>query len=218
MPGPFAQLFRTGDLESASDHEYERLRARASARAGDSATVFAWCAGIGLAIVWAGGGVAMAAVVAGLTRPAGAAVVPADNFGRVWSVNVAFALVAGFVAARLVFEWRLSKAMHRLQNKAGCPYCEFSLVGLKPELGAVTCPECGQMVVLAEHHIAPDALFVPGSGPPVSNAGPLGSFQGEVPKGKDRRIRRMLSGIPNRQVQQAATRPDAPGGGEFLSE
>ena len=218
MAGMFAQLFRTGDLESTSDNEYERLRARASARNGDGAALAAASAAVGAALAWGFGGILIAWMVTALSSQPGNSGGGAPTIaGRVWTLNILFALLAGFLAMRLTYEWRLAKAMRRVQNKAGCPYCEFSLVGLKAEMGAVTCPECGQLVVLAEHHIPPDALYTQHSGPPVSDAGPLGSFTGQVPKGRERMIRRQYGGIPSRQ-QQPAARPDAPGGGEFLSE
>ena len=43
--------------------------------------------------------------------------------------------------------------------RALCPFCEFSLVGLMPSQGRVRCPECGEVVVLAEHRIHEDDLI-----------------------------------------------------------
>ena len=78
---------------------------------------------------------------------------------RVWGLANIFvaALIAGAVGTAV--RWMLLvRSIRRIINKAACPFCEFSLVGLRVEHGWVRCPECGQRVYLHEHRLTPDDL------------------------------------------------------------
>lgn len=66
------------------------------------------------------------------------------------------AMVVVFVVVRRIM---LLRTMARILNRAVCPFCDFSLVGLIPTSGRVTCPECGQAIVLAEHRLTEDDLI-----------------------------------------------------------
>ncbi len=89
-------------------------------------------------------------------------------------------VVAGtvFLAAFFGLRWTMIvRSIHNILNKAGCPFCDFSLVGLKIEMGKVRCPECGGDVYLHEHRLNPDDL-IPDShrNAPIPGAGPRGAY------------------------------------------
>jgi hypothetical protein len=74
-----------------------------------------------------------------------------------------------------------------LVNKAGCPFCHFSLVGLSPEKEGgtgskpvVRCPECGELVSIFDHGIMPDDLLTErDKRRPFMGAGPAGAYRVE---------------------------------------
>lgn len=176
-------LFRPKDLEHIPERKYRQLIFQALVRRGDAAWAVPAVVGIVAAMAWIAAGAAVAALV---TRGGGGV-----NWMRVGAVNV---MIGGLVAFTVgsVVRWRMVTAsIRRLINKAVCPYCEFSLMGLQAEYGGVVCPECGERVMLGELGLSPEDLHeAPNT--PYAGAGRLGSYSGQVPE--EKRIRALKRG------------------------
>lgn len=79
---------------------------------------------------------------------------------REWAVGNLLVGVLISVAVAVAVRWYLLvRSIKRLINRAGCPFCEFSLVGLRIEHGWVRCPECGQRVYLHEHRLSEEDIL-----------------------------------------------------------
>ena len=168
-------FFSVPELGNYSEEEYERLVWQAKLRRGDAIWVIPAFVGVLAAAVWIGIGVAFAlGMKASGSAPSGAAL-------RVWGLaNIFVAILIGVAIGTAVRWMLLVRSIRRLINKAGCPFCEFSLVGLRIEHGWVRCPECGQRVYLHEHRLSPDDL-VPeherNKPLPALGAGEMGAYR-----------------------------------------
>jgi hypothetical protein len=188
MLGLLSNLFP--DLSKYSDEEYEKLVWQAKVRRGDAI----WVVPLGVGLL-AGGLWILAAVIMQLgIQRMGPTVGPPPMLG--WGVINGIVALSIAVAAAGTTRWVLIvRSIRRLVNKAGCPYCEFSLVGLRVQSGWVRCPECGQRVALHEHRLTEDDLIPEGGWyRPIDGAGPRGAYQPpgvpEVRTGPNGRARR----------------------------
>ncbi len=158
---------RLPELDGYSDEECQRLVWQAKIRREDAMWILPLCAGAAALLVWAGIAGSVAVLLASLwpatmSGPADAKIAVALGFGAliVWMAWVG--------TARLL----ILRSIRAMLNRAGCPYCDFSLIGLKVKAGYVTCPECGSRVGLHEINLTAEDLAVKGRGggvpPPVS--------------------------------------------------
>lgn len=166
-------LFRPPDLEHIPDRRYRDLIERAICKRRDA--VWLIPLSVFLAVIFALSILNYALIT--LVAPTGAKV----NWSKVWFAYILIASPIAFGAASLV-RWRMITAsIRRLVDKASCPYCEFSLKGLVVEKDTVTCPECGQRVVLHENNLTPEDLLI-ASNTPFDAAGKLGAYTGAIPQ------------------------------------
>lgn len=191
-------LFRPAELEHIPEREYARLIERATVRRGDAAWVLPLIAGLVCAAAWLAIGYSAAAFLSGRGGGRGGAI--GVNWARIGVVNVLIALVVVTTVGAMV-RWRLvTNSIKRLVNKAACPYCEFSLMGLEVEMGGVVCPECGERTVLSEIGLTKEDLVVLAT-QPFDGAGKLGSYSGVVPEAGEKKIHvdRKGEGIKRKQ-------------------
>lgn len=172
-----SSIFADQELEGYSDEELAKLTWQAKVRRADAI----WVIPLLVAIV---AGVAWLFAAAFLTRgmQTVGTILSGPTFGRWIAINGVVALTIACAAGALV-RWRmLVTSIKRIVNKAGCPYCEFSLVGLRVNHGWVQCPECGQRVYLFEHKLTPEDL-VPESVKrrPPEGAGAMGAYKPPKP-------------------------------------
>lgn len=168
-----SSIFSDPELDGYSDEELAKLTWQAKVRRADAIWVIPLAVGIVAGIAWL---VAAAAITQGMNSTG--TILTGIAFGRWAALNGVVALTIAGAAGALV-RWRmLVTSIKRIVNKAGCPYCEFSLVGLPVKSGWVQCPECGQRVYLFEHKLTPEDLvpesarFGAGTG-----AGPMGAYK-----------------------------------------
>ncbi len=170
-----SKLFSVPELNKYSEKEYERLVWQAKLRRGDAIWVIPCGAGVLAAAAWIAIGVVfVVSMKASGTAPTGAAL-------RVWGAANIFVAILIAVAVATAVRWMLLvRSIRRLINKAGCPFCEFSLVGLRVDHGWVRCPECGERVFLLEHRLSPDDLLTEqerNKPLPSLGAGELGAYR-----------------------------------------
>ncbi len=184
------QILNIPELSGYSDQEYDRLVAQAKLRRGDAIWVLPGLAGILAGIVWVGVGVGIMLAIKASNAAAVAAgsISIANTSIRGWVVgNICVGLLIAVAAAVSVRWLLLVRSIKRLINRAGCPFCEFSLVGLRVDHGWVQCPECGQRVYLHEHRLTEeDILTDEQKRKPIAalGAGPMGAY---VPREQRRR-------------------------------
>ncbi len=154
-----------------SDGQYDALVAQAKYKRGDAAWVLPLGAGVGMALGWLGLSAVLMRIVRQVAAPAGPLTQivtdPATGASRLvtvwpgvagtgpwWGASVVVAVLLGLAAAAACRFALISGSVRTLVNKAGCPFCEFSLTGLKIDAdNGVVCPECGGRVLLHEHRI-----------------------------------------------------------------
>lgn len=182
----FGKLYRAvEELDDLTDAECERLVVRAKLRRGDAAWVLPLAAGVVAGAVVCAVGVVVGGLVVAARSPMG--LVSGEAKTLIWAASLAGAVAVLTLVFAVVQRWLLLGTLRDLANRAGCPFCEFSLVGLTPVRGAVKCPECGEVVLLHEHRIQPEDLLgrTPGArrGGKVLGAGPLGAYTGGKGRG-----------------------------------
>jgi len=170
----FSSLFSVPELAEYSDEEFDRLVWQAKLRRGDAVWVVPMAAGLLAAAAWMGFG---ALLTYGL-KSAGSGLVGAPF--KYWLLGNAFVALLTAIAAGACVRWvMIVRSVRRIINRAGCPFCEFSLVGLKVQHGWVRCPECGQRVYLHEHKLTPEDLVTEAQKrAPLEGAGPMGALKG----------------------------------------
>jgi hypothetical protein len=167
--------------------EQRRLVRQAARRRGDALWFIPMLTALAAAAVWAGVAYGIARIVIDYK----AARSPTGQ-GSLSQQLAGMLVVAGFLVFFLTYAlMRRSMVLRSLLfivNKAGCPYCQFSLVGLKPEsLGGtgakpvVRCPECGELVAIFDHGIMIDDLLTEREKRrPLAGAGPSGAYRPEI--------------------------------------
>lgn len=184
------KVYRTlPELDGCTDAECERMVVRAHMRRGDAAWVLPLLvgAGAGVAVVW--GAVILGTILA--TARSGGNPPTHNAEVTIWAVALTLGLGVLGVLYVLVQRRMIIATLRDLANRAGCPYCEFSLVGLTPKNNAVKCPECGELVVLHDHGIAREDLLGNTLGARAAlrakkhGAGPLGAYTGGKPGGAE---------------------------------
>ena len=180
------QILNIPELSGYSDQEYDRLVGEAKLRRGDALWVLPVLAGILAGIVWVGVGIGIMLAIKASNAAAAVAVaaaggIPASSASlRGWSIGNLLVGVLIAVAVAVALRWYLLvRSIKRLINRAGCPFCEFSLVGLRIQKGWVRCPECGQRVYLHEHRLSEeDILTDEEKRKPIAGlgAGPMGAY------------------------------------------
>ncbi len=170
----FSAIFAIPELEKYSDDEFAVLMRKARLRRGDALWVVPVFWGIVGAVVWVG----VTAVMTFGLRSTGLSLA-GNGMARWLMLNVFVgALVAVAVGAAARW-WMLVRSIRRLLNKAGCPYCEFSMVGLRVKQGWVRCPECGQRVYIHDLHLTEEDLMTDAeryAPPPEVGAGEMGAY------------------------------------------
>lgn len=185
------QILTIPELSSYSDDEYDKLVRQAKLRRGDAIWVLPGLAGILVGMAWIGVGIGVmlaikASNAAAAVAAAGVGGIPAATPSmRGLAIGNLLVGVLIAVAVAVAVRWfLLVRSIKRLINRAGCPFCEFSLVGLRVEHGWVRCPECGQRVYLHEHRLSEeDILTDEERRKPIKGlgAGPMGAY---VPRGQ----------------------------------
>jgi hypothetical protein len=168
--------FSVPEAERLDERAYRRLVEKAKLKRGDAAWMIPAGVAFSVFVLWT----VVLGVVASAVWSAAAGGAGTGVSRRLVGCSslLAGALLASAVYAAL--RWvLLVRSMRRIINKAGCPFCEFSLVGLKPEDGEVRCPECGGRVVLAEHGLYAEDLLSPRERRrALPGAGPYGAYRG----------------------------------------
>lgn len=174
-------LFHPSELEKVSEEEYQRLVWQARYRRGDAIWVMPLGAGLAAAGVWIG----FAWLLTwGFRVLAGGQMISA-GLKQWWGVNIIVACLF-FVAAAMLTRWSMILTSIRIMlNRAACPFCDFSLVGLPIANGAVKCPECGETVFLHEHRIHEADIELHR---PVPGAGERGAYR-EAPQREKRKAK-----------------------------
>lgn len=158
---PYSKVFRAfPELDQFSDAQCEAYVARVRARRSGSRDIMilgAGAAGVGTAIV-------MAAVTWVIVMPiAGALGLRIrPEYELPWDMAlVGFHIVAACIAAMLVRDVWLRRAIRACIDAARCPKCDYSLLGLPVSDGVVQCPECGGVCDLRAIGLEADDLLTP---------------------------------------------------------
>lgn len=185
MIGFLNKLFAVPELSKYSDEQFDRLVIQAKVRRGDAIWVMPLLAGIGAAVAWTGVSLLLTWGLASVSNnPAASRTL---NFGAMF---VVVGVVLFFAAAAAVRWAMIVRSIRNIVNKAGCPFCDFSLVGLKVEYGKVKCPECGQDVFLHEERLTADDLMTDAQRyGPLPGAGETGAYL----TAEERKIKRPAS-------------------------
>ena len=163
-------IFHPPELEKLSEEEYERLVWQARYRRGDAI----WVIPLGMGLLAAGGWLAFAWMLTVSFRAFAGGQLISAGLDRWWGVNIIVACLF-FVAGVMLTRWTMIvRSIRIMLNRAACPFCDFSLVGLIVVEGAVKCPECGQRVVLHEHRIHEEDITIPR---PFDAAGERGAYR-----------------------------------------
>ena len=72
---------------------------------------------------------------------------------------VAIGILLGFTAMLPLRDRAIRRALVRRVALVRCHACRYSLLGLPVADGATACPECGERIILADHHLTPDDLL-----------------------------------------------------------
>ncbi len=98
-----------------------------------------------------------------------------------WPLVAACGGAVAFAACVWTRRQLIIRSIRNNMERAKCPYCWFSLMGLPVKEGTVQCPECGERMSLHELHLLPEDLQPPSrpkpNPPPVS---PLGTGAGRT--------------------------------------
>lgn len=163
-------IFHPPELEKVSEEEYDRLVWQARYRRGDAIWVIPLLSGILAAAAW--GGIAWLLTLSFRAFAGGQLI--SQGLGRWVGVNIIVACLF-FIAGVMLTRWTMIvRSIRIMLNRAACPFCDFSLVGLTISDGAVKCPECGQRVVLHEHRIHEADITIPR---PFDAAGERGAYR-----------------------------------------
>lgn len=195
-------MFRPKEFEHISNREYLKLLDRATLRRGDAA----WLIPAACGIVGIAGWLVVSYLIGKLVSRPGT---------QVFSSNVSMAnaimSVLIFLPVYAVVRWRmLTSSVRRLLNRAACPYCEFSLMGLEVQMGGVVCPECGERTILSELGLTKEDLIPHTIAmTPFDGAGRLGSYAGAAPPREAKRIRPdKTAGLPKKKTAAPAPPTD----------
>jgi hypothetical protein len=166
---PYSKIYRAfPELDQFSDGQCEVYVARTRARRSGSRDVMilgAGAAGVGMAIAMA---VVTGVVIVPLAGALGVRVRREYELPMEMAV-VGVHVVAACIAAMLVRDAWLRRAIRACIDAARCPKCDYSLLGLPVRAGEVKCPECGAgcdlvaMGLGAEDLLSPEAE-VPSTG------------------------------------------------------
>lgn len=178
----------TDPLAGKSDAEIRRLLWRAAARRGDAL----WVVPLGLAL----GAAAAAALIgwqiaritaAALGVSATAPTAPPVGAGAAATPGLPPSLRAALVVVTLgvfgltwvvVRRFMVLRTVRRMLNRVACPFCGFSLVGLRPSGAYVTCPECGERFDLYAHGLSREDLLTEAEKRrPFAGAGRFGAYR-----------------------------------------
>lgn len=149
------------ELKGYSDEEFLRLVMEARARRGDAM----WVAPLAIIIAATLAGMLAAAVMASIVHTSRTAAGQTFTFWADPVVRAIFSWAIVVIGPTNVVIWLVARRELILRSvlrhlvRARCPYCLFNLAGLPVEIGAVTCPECGQRIVLADEGISPDDIL-----------------------------------------------------------
>lgn len=173
FPRVFAFYRSFPEFDGYSDEQCRKLVLQARLRRGDAAWVMPLLVAIALMGAWTlvgGALLVLLASMAGRNLP---------SFGSFLTPILLFEIPGFIVAYVWVRRIMLVRSIRRLINRAVCPFCEFSLVGLPVKVNAVICPECGQKVQLTAHGIRREDLEVDAPDPfappkPARRASPSG--------------------------------------------
>jgi hypothetical protein len=179
-----SSLFSVPELEKYSEKEFEHLVWQAKLRRGDALWVLPFGAGMVGAAAWVGVWVLLTMGIKALGTPL------TGTLLQGWGAANLLVCLLVWAAIAMTVRWMLIvRSVRRIINKAGCPFCEFSLVGLRVQHGWVRCPECGQRVYLHEHRLTEDDLILDKDRyRPLPGAGPTGAFRPR--SSRDARARR----------------------------
>lgn len=139
------------EFDGYSDEQCRKLLLQAQLRRGDAAWVLPLVGAAAASGFWLFVAVGLVRAFASLLS----VTIVGGNFLLAVAVLVAPVFVAVFVGVRRAM---LVRSVRRLVNRAACPFCEFSLVGLPVRVNTVQCPECGEKVRLSEHGIRHEDL------------------------------------------------------------
>lgn len=157
---PFSKAYRAfKELDGFSDQECERFVGSVKSEAGwrrrgvlfDLTSVV-----LGPPI-----GFVLSAMVYRLTEPIGLAA----SF-----LSVSGVIVAVVAAVLFMRDGLLRRYLAQRLARAECRACRYSLLGLTAAGGAVRCPECGAVTVLAERGLSEEDLLIARE-PPADGAG-----------------------------------------------
>ncbi len=160
---PWSRIYRAfPELDRFSDQECERFVELAKRRE--------WLWHGVMAVVALAAMVGVYLLVLNVWRAA-EALLPGRWRAWIWGTPAALvvlgtlSLLSGPMAALLIRDAWLRRAIQRHIDLARCPKCEYSLLGLPVEAGCVQCPECGRRSSLGELGITEEQLR-PGAATP----------------------------------------------------
>ncbi|MCH7791072.1 MAG: hypothetical protein IID31_02180 [Planctomycetes bacterium] len=81
--------------------------------------------------------------------------IPLGLLGFIIGVSAVLAAVCTMLARDRWLRWMIRKVL----NRAVCPSCEYSLLGLRVENDGVVCPECGASLSLTTMGLTPEDLI-----------------------------------------------------------
>jgi hypothetical protein len=152
---PFSKAYRAfPELDAFSDEECERFVERVTGEA-------RWRrrrALLDLLSIVAGPpiGFVASAIVYRVTEPLSVAA----SF-----LSVSGVIIAVVVAVLFMRDGLLRRYLAQRLSRAECRACRYSLLGLAVTGGAVRCPECGAVTVLAERGLSEEDLMIPRRSP-----------------------------------------------------
>lgn len=150
------------ELDGYSDEECQRMVWQAIARREDAIWIIP-LAGAVVAFLIAGSMAGTLLSVLGSIAVSGGFSAMASSLGSVVVISLIPAVIAWVFTRRTL----IIRSIRNNMNRAKCPYCWFSLVGLTAREGEVRCPECGETSSLIELRLTPDDLIDPRHPPPA---------------------------------------------------
>ena len=142
------------ELDAYSDEECVRLVWQARVRRGDALWVLPGAAALMAFLAWMFVGATIFLIVFTVLSPQNTRPTPGGFLVPTVLVGVmVFAIVWTLMRRGMIV-----RSIRNILNRAGCPFCDFSLVGLPVRDNRVVCPECGSTVRLFEHKITAEDL------------------------------------------------------------
>ncbi len=173
---PLLNDFLPPEIQRLSSDSYDRLHWQAKQRRGDAAWLVPMAIGFGAGVGWMFIASFMRTIVLAASKSSPMPLTGPLSNGASWvALNLVVAGLLTLAISVLVRHMMIMRSIRLLLNRAGCPYCDFSLYGLPiSPTNSVVCPECGSEVFLHEHRIQREDVEPPKA---FGGAGPRGAYR-----------------------------------------